>query len=241
VSDRTGPARGDEFQILTIGQVNPNKRVASVIQAIGNSPLLRDHTSYRLVGHVQPEAMNELSALAERCGVKLIISGAVDDLTLAHAVDESDVISCLRWPTLEAASASAIEAMLYGKPAIVTNAGFYKEIPDSCALKVSVENELSDLQSALELLFRDQSQRKAVAASGQQWTRKVFTAENYAWELVKTVEATLKARPILNAIDYFCSVMHQWSANPDMLRHEDIARPLYLFEERGSIDPSDAD
>lgn len=86
--------------------------------------------NYRLIGAVEPEVMSSLSALAARLGVNLVISGEVDDNELERAFTESDVISCLRWPALEAASASAIEVlMLYGKAVIVTDTGFYADIP----------------------------------------------------------------------------------------------------------------
>lgn len=42
----------NEFRLLTIGNINPNKRVASVIRAIGKSSLLRKSTVYRLVGYL---------------------------------------------------------------------------------------------------------------------------------------------------------------------------------------------
>lgn len=235
--NRSQPADNESLWILTFGHINPNKRVESVIRAIGDSLLLRQRVTYRLVGHIEPDVVNSLSTLASSLGVRLVISGEVDDVTLSQAIAMSDVISCLRWPSLEAASASAIEAMLYGKPVIVTDTGFYAEIPDQYVLKISPDNEINDLQSVLKSFLDDEGRRKAIGAQGQQWASQTFTAENYAYELTDAVEQILKSRPTLNAVDYFCNVMHQWSENDALLNIKEIMEPLRIFENSPSLGP----
>lgn len=218
------------FRILTVGHVNSNKRVASVIRAIGNSPLLRQRSVYCLVGDIQPEAAHELSNLARMCQVNLVISGEVDDATLINAIAQADVISCLRWPSLEAASASAVEAMLYGKPTIVTDTGFYREIPDSCTVKIDPENEIATLQSALELLCEDLELRRALGARGQQWAKCTFTPENYAQKLIDISTSSRKAKPVIGAMNYFADLMGRWGATENLLDVENTMGPLRLFE-----------
>jgi glycosyltransferase involved in cell wall biosynthesis len=219
----------ERLVILTIGHVNLNKRAGSIIQAIGNSSLLRERSTYHLVGAVRPDTALELSRLAEANGVNLVISGEVDDETLTRAIEESDVISCLRWPSLEAASGSLVEALLSGKPTIVMDTGFYKELPSSCVLRVHHENEIADLQMALELLLKDPNQRKAIGAEGQRWASKTFTAGNYVRELIDTVEEAMKDRPVLNAIDYFSRILGGWSVSHDFAHYEALVEPLGVF------------
>lgn len=221
---------GENLQLLTIGHVNSNKRVESVIQAIGNSSLLRQRVVYRLVGLINPETVNSISALARKHGVRLLISGEVDELTLSQAIAESDAVSCLRWPCLEAASASAIEAMLHGKPAIVTDTGFYSELPDSCVLKISVGNEIGDLQSALEGLIDDRAHGALIGAQAQHWASQTFTAENYAREVIDMSWQTLTMKPVLDAVGYFCGVLNRWSAAPEHLDFEQLTGSLDIFE-----------
>ena len=121
----------ERFRVLTIGHVNTNKRAEAVIRAIGASSVLRERTVYRLVGAIRPEIADKLARLARETGVNITISGEVDDESMVDAIRQADVVSCLRWPALEAASASTIEALLYGKSTIVTDTGFYSEIPDA--------------------------------------------------------------------------------------------------------------
>jgi glycosyltransferase involved in cell wall biosynthesis len=220
------------FRILTIGHVNPNKRINSVVQAIGKSALLREHAVYNVVGKIQPETEAELAALAERCGVRLVMSGEVDDSALAQAVTQSDVISCLRWPSLEAASASAIEAMLYGKPIIVTDTGFYSEIPDHCAIKIDQNNEITSLQTALEMLCDNQALRVQLGTEAQKWAEAAFCPQKYA---EKVLEVTLLARrtgPIVSMADHITELLRHWGASDNLLQLECTTAPLQSMCDR---------
>ncbi|AJY13772.1 glycosyl transferases group 1 family protein [Burkholderia dolosa AU0158] len=212
------------MQVLTIGHVNSNKRVESVIKAIGTKTTLRNNVTYKLVGHVAPQMVLSLSHMARSYGVNLVIAGEVDDTALAQAIAESDVVSCLRWPTLEAASASAIEAMLYGKAVICTDAGFYSEIPDECVLKVSSDNEIDDIASSLLALIADREKITEIGEKAQRWATDTFSAAVYARSLTDIAQRALIAKPVIDACRSLSAIAASWSAtiaNP--LREEDLA------------------
>lgn len=225
------PPNADQrsFRVLTIGHVNPNKRVSSVIRAIGNSPELRDHTVYRLVGHVQTDTVVSLSGLARNYQVNLVISDELDNAALVNAIDQADVVTCLRWPSLEAASASAIEAMLYGKPVIVTDVHFYSELPDDCVLKIDPEDEIVSLQRALEQLYHSPELRRTLGARAREWAQATFRADHYADCLVNMAVDVSRARPALAAIDHLSRILSRWGASTDLLSASHTAEPLRLF------------
>ncbi len=210
------PARPIDFRLLTIGNVNANKRSRSVIQAIGYSALLRERVIYRLVGYCRSEIASELRELADRLGVKLIISGEVDDDTLSAAIAEADAVSCLRWPTLEAASASLIEALLNGKASVVTEAGFYQELPDHLVRKIDPCNEVPELQAVLEDMVRDPARREQMASGARAWAEQTFSAENYARTLLAMYAPSRTLAPRILAAGYFSRVLKQWGAPPQM-------------------------
>jgi glycosyltransferase involved in cell wall biosynthesis len=220
------------FHILTIGHVNPNKRINSVVQAIGKSALLRERAVYNVVGKIQPETEAELTTLAERCGVRLVMSGEVDDSALAQAVTQSDVISCLRWPSLEAASASAIEAMLYGKPIIVTDTGFYSEIPDSCAIKIDPGSEITNLQTALEALCTDRTLGARLGDEAHKWATDTFRPEKYAQRLVEMAILARPIGPIVSALNYISDQMSHWGASNSLFQLECTTTPLQSLCDR---------
>lgn len=218
------------LKLLTIGHVNANKRVTSMLEAIGQSPILRQHVTYRLVGLIQPEVRSELMDFAASRGVTLSIAGEVNDQELASAIAESDIISCLRWPTLEAASASAIEAMLSGKAVIVTNTGFYAEIPDECVVKIDQSNEIAELRLALESLLNDRSQIVKLGAVAQTWAKQAFTSKNYAEQLVETLKDVLRSLPARNSVNFFCQTLNRWCPDRDFYESPYVLDQLRIFD-----------
>jgi glycosyltransferase involved in cell wall biosynthesis len=201
------------LSILTVGHVNANKRVGSVIRAIGSSRLLRDRVVYRLVGSIQSNVVHELSALARKSGVRLRIAGEVDEAELAIAFQSADIVCCLRWPSLEAASASAIEAMLYGKAIIVTDTGFYRELPNDCVTKVDPLDEAVSLREALENLAGDDELRSTLGERSRAWAAETFTAKNYAEQIIAIADEASRIRPVLDAIDHLRRVMVSWGGD----------------------------
>ena len=63
-----------------------------------------------------------------------------------------DVLVNLRYPTMGETSGSVIRALSLGKPLLVSDVGWFRELPDDVVLKVPVdEYEVATLAAALEL------------------------------------------------------------------------------------------
>jgi glycosyltransferase involved in cell wall biosynthesis len=218
--------QSDRISLLTVGTVNRNKRVDSVIRAIGQSPLLRRRIVYRLIGLISADTVLELSALATAQKVNLVISGPVDDALLDRAFVDADIVSCLRWPTLEAASASAIQSMLRGKPTIVSDTSFYHDVPETCVVKVNPSHEVEAVRNALEHLCLSRDLREELGARAKQWASVTFTAERYYERIVDLVSTVRKQRPILEANAFFQGVLGSWGVSATASYMEDIAFSL---------------
>ena len=222
-----------KINILTVGHVNPNKRISSVIRAIGSNATLKEIVSYRLCGLVSAADSATLSSLARELGVQLVISGETDDATLRRAMNDADIACCLRWPSLEAASATTIEALLYGKAVVVTDAAFYSELPDDCVKKVSPHNEVAELAQALQVLCVDANERMSMAMRGQIWAARTFSASAYASHLSDLAAEAAAARPVLSMIAAMTSTLQQWGATPELMMSDDLADALELFQGTG--------
>lgn len=219
-----------DFTVLTVGHINANKRVASVIRAIGESERLRRATLYRLVGRIERAMEEELLSLAASLDVRISISGEVSDDALREAIAESDVVCCLRLPALEAASASAIEAMLYAKAVVVMDTGFYTELPDEYVRKVSPEREITDLRRQLEALHGDPVGRVALGRAAAAWSERTFRADNYAANLTEHCSQVAAAAPALEASRYFAETLVRWGASERWLPTSEIVAPLRIFD-----------
>ncbi|MCD6026098.1 MAG: glycosyltransferase family protein [Solimicrobium sp.] len=229
VANSLGQITDGRVVVLTIGHVNKNKRYTSVIKAIGMSSLLRSRLTYRIVGAIEPAVANDLQALADKLNVVITITGVVDDRTLANEIHNADMMCCLRWPALESASASTIEAMLYGKPVIVTDTGFYRDLPDECVLKISMESELADLQIMLERLVDSPEECKALGKLASEYARKTFRADYYARQIIAMKGRMDRSHLILNAAQVFSDKLKQWGAKGDPKILASITDQLTLF------------
>jgi glycosyltransferase involved in cell wall biosynthesis len=184
--------------VLTVGVMNANKCVDRVIAAIGASPTLTGVVAYRLVGPIEPAEADRLATLAAEAGVDLAIHGAVADQELDAHLAAADVICCLRNPVLEGSSASAIEAMLAGRPLIVADAGFYGELPDELVFKVAADVPVADIMQALERLVADEPLRRRIGGKARAWAERSFSLAGYAQALEDLAGETLRALPVLS-------------------------------------------
>ncbi len=173
------PRSDGRIGIATIGHIiNRNKCADRVIKAIGASEALKARCDYRLVGAIEDKEREHLVGLASEQGVSLTILGGVDDATLNAEIARADVISCLREPVLEGASASAIECMMHGKAVMVSHAGFYLELPADCVIRVAAQTRPEDILKSLEPIALDPAKRDAVAARAKAFADEVFSPES---------------------------------------------------------------
>lgn len=191
------PKAKKQLTITTVGVMNPNKRVADVLRAIGGSEALKACV-YRLVGPISDEERSKLEAVAAEVGFKnLVIDGAVDDDTLDKRLDEADIMVALRKPVLEGASGSACEGMLSGRPTVVARAGFYGELPDDLVFKIGGDIPVDELRQVLERLVGDQALRQETGKAARAWALANLNAKRYAEAIEGLAEAQVTGRPLL--------------------------------------------
>jgi glycosyltransferase involved in cell wall biosynthesis len=195
------PPQRDEasLTIVTLGVVNPNKCVDAVIEAIAASPGLSTRVAYRVVGPITEQERTRLEALAAESGfLGLTLLGAVDDATLEQEIEGADILSCLRRPVLEGASASAIEGMLSARPIIVADTGFYAGLPDDLVVKIPAAVEQVDLTRALGMLAEDAALRRDMGVRAAAWAQEAFAIERYVIAVEALARETIAAIPRLS-------------------------------------------
>ena len=84
-----------------------------------------------------------------------------DERDLWQLLADCDVCVSLRWPTMGETSGMAIRALSLGKPLVVSDVGWFSELPDSVAAKVPVDElEVETLAAMLERLAEDDELRR---------------------------------------------------------------------------------
>jgi glycosyltransferase involved in cell wall biosynthesis len=201
VSPRMPAERGD-VHILTVVRGNSNKRVEAVVNAIGASTLLRSRCKYGIVGDIEAPERVKLLSIIDALSLRdtICLHGAVSDAELHQHYIEADIVACLRWPPLEGAPASCIQAMSYGKAVIIEDSCFYSSIPPDRVLKAKPSYESEDLKRHLEMLVVDASKRDSLGKRAYEWAQLEFAPDSYAARLEPLLQAAVAERPIVDGI-----------------------------------------
>ena len=129
----------------SFGHVNESKRVPQLLEAFARLHARNPDARLLLVGTWSPR----FPRLELPPGV--IRRDYVPEDELWRLLAAVDAVVSLRWPTMGETSAAAIRALSLGKPLVVSDVGWFSELPDSVAAKVPVgEGEIDQLERALE-------------------------------------------------------------------------------------------
>jgi glycosyltransferase involved in cell wall biosynthesis len=186
------------FPIVTcVGHLNHAKRIPQLLEA------------FRRVRRRFPDALLVLGGSAAP-GLRLDADDLGDGvLRLDHQherdlwqlLTDSDVIVSLRWPTMGETSGMVVRALSLGKPLVVSDVGWFSELPDSIAAKVPVdEYEVEMLVAVLELLAADEMLRARMGAAALEYVRSTHDLERVADLYVAAVEEMGGGRAIRDAV-----------------------------------------
>jgi len=240
-NDAVGEIQKDAAKVnmLTVGNINKNKRVFEVVQAIGKSDSLKNAIIYHVIGSKENvEYINQIEYLINKYDlhntVKLI--GYVDDNTLAAYYRDADVLCNLRNPALEGASWSLVEQMSLGKPIIVSDNGFYSEIPGECVFKISLENEEEELAKTLLHIIRNKDVLSSKGESAKKFVDENFNQGKYAKSFMKFIERIVYGKPIEALMNKLTYHMNQFRINSDMKIVNNISEHVEaLFAKRTHV------
>jgi glycosyltransferase involved in cell wall biosynthesis len=198
--------------VLTFGGINENKAADLVIAAISADPATSAALEYRLVGSISEDMRSRLTSLAEIVGVRLSVVGQVSDARLGAELANADLVCCLRIPSLESASATAIESMLWSKTTIVADTGFYATIPDDVVLKVSLEHTVDDLGALLDDFAAGRLAVDGMGERARLYAESTYVADAYAVEVVSLAAKTHLHRAEADIVRAVSTQLGEWNA-----------------------------
>ena len=182
VRERQLPA--DRHPIVgCFGKLNATKRVPQLFEAFARLRARFPRALLVLAGGAAPSF--ELGARLDRLGLRLGEDVAhldyVEEARLWSLIAESDVCVNLRWPTMGETSGAALRVLSLGKPLVVSDAGWFSELPDTVAVKVPVDEwEVDTLAAALELLAADPDLRRRMGDAARAYARQEHDLERVA-------------------------------------------------------------
>jgi glycosyltransferase involved in cell wall biosynthesis len=101
----------------------------------------------------------------------------------------ADISVNLRWPTMGETSGTAIRSLVLGRALIVSDVGWFAELPDDVVEKVPPGgDEVEILVEALMRLCRDAGLRDQLGRAGERWIRREHDLERVADAYVAALE-----------------------------------------------------
>ena len=142
------------------GHLNESKRIPQLYAAFARLRERLPEARLLLVGG----ASRRLADLETPEGVTR--EGYVDEERLWSLMESCDVVVSLRSPTMGETSGTVIRALSAGIPLVVSDVGWFSELPDTVAAKVAPdEREVETLAAELERLLSDDEARAAMGAA----------------------------------------------------------------------------
>jgi glycosyltransferase involved in cell wall biosynthesis len=186
--------RGRSPVIGCFGYLNRPKRIPELLQAFDS---LRERFP------------NALLVLGGSAAADIHLEPAEGVLRLEH-LDEAelwrqlaacDVVVSLRSPTMGETSGMVIRALSLGKPLVVSDVGWFSELPDEVAAKVPVdEREVDALTHTLERLSADEDVRRRMGAAALESAKTKHDLGRVADLYVKAIEEFAGASNVRDAV-----------------------------------------
>ena len=162
-----------EFVVAAFGFMHKSKRIPQLLEAIHG---VREHISVHciLVGECRDP---DIAATIKRYELDDIVTtvGYVESASYADYLNACDVCVSLRIPTQGETSGNVCRALGAGKPCMVSNIGWFSELPDDVVCKIPINrSESVGIRSTLLELATNSQYRKAVGDRA-----KTYAMENH--------------------------------------------------------------
>ena len=184
---------GPPWRFVMFGYLNSNRRLESIIRALSG---LRDQLDFRLdiFGTLWDQLLIE--ALIAQNGLSSCVTmhGFVPEKNLDEAIASAHLAFNLRYPTMGEASGGILRNWAHATPALVTNVGWYADLPDQVALKVSIENEIADIRRSVLMLAERPRYFEKMGMAARDWLSQRHSPHAYAEEFA---EALIDLAPLM--------------------------------------------
>jgi glycosyltransferase involved in cell wall biosynthesis len=189
--DALGIARG-ALVVASFGHLTRAKRLAVTLRAFARFRRARPDAVYLLVGEVSPAYTELAELLAGELGRGVVTTGRVDLDALHELMAACDVALNLRQPTGGETSGACLRLLALGRPVVVSDDGWFAEIPDGACAKVPPDrDEEALLVALLEALAGDEDLRRSLGRNAARWALERHRPADCARGYAEAVERTL--------------------------------------------------
>jgi glycosyltransferase involved in cell wall biosynthesis len=207
------------------GFLNMNKRIPELLRAF--AALRRDRPGARLLLVGAAGERFDVQRRLERLGLTdgVLRMDYVPEQRLWSLMAACDVLVNLRYPTMGETSGSVIRALSLGKALVVSDVGWFAELPDGVALKVPVDDyEVETLHAAIVVATDNAT---ALGAAARAYAEREHDLDRVAGAYAAALEVAAGG----DAVD--ASVLHRVAEAAAEVGLEDLSRVAARLREVG--------
>jgi glycosyltransferase involved in cell wall biosynthesis len=195
-AEEVAPAAVDGAPLFgCFGHLNENKRVPQLLRAFAEFRRTHPEARLLLVGAEAPGF-----SLRGELPDGVIREPYVEEERLMSLMGACDAVVLLRAPTMGETSGSAVRTLSLGKPLVVSDLGWFAELPDEVAFKVPVgDGEEEALVDAFERLA-DPGRVARMGAAARAYAEREHGLEHVAELYVSALEQAAGGAPVEGAI-----------------------------------------
>ena len=193
--ERAPRATGDPVRIASFGLITPDKGIERALRALS---ALRDTHDFRYALVGEPNDFFDVRALVRECGLegRVEITGHVELEEFERRIAETDIALNLRERTAGETSGSLCRIMAAGVAAVVSDVGWFGELPSDAVVKIERGPHADAiLRADLERLIEDAPLRERVGANARGHMLAEHDIRRSAEGYLALVEEVIAARP----------------------------------------------
>jgi glycosyltransferase involved in cell wall biosynthesis len=180
----------NKFPIVTsFGYISAHKRYDMILSVFKNILEIYPNAVFIIVGQDNIGLSNIIHEL--ELDKHVVITGFIHEDNLVEILTISDFCINLRYPTAGETSRSVLQIMSYGKPVVVSNVGWFSELPNKSCLKLEMDSyQNTVLLDFFKLLTNEKTIRDSIGKNARDYVKKYhdpsFAAKMY-YQFIKDI------------------------------------------------------
>ena len=166
------------------GWIGKYKRITAIIESANKIVKKKGNFKFVLWGEVPPKSRVAAMIAEANMDDVFTISGFLPKEDYWAALQRTDIVVNLRYPSAGESSATLLEEFSSGKPVIISNYAAYKEYPDDICIKIaSGEDEVreqEELEQALIQLIQSSELREQLGKRAREYVRREHNPQKVA-------------------------------------------------------------
>ena len=180
---------GAPWRFVMFGYVNPNRRLESVLRALGR---LKDDVPFEfdIFGTLWDRPFIDRLIRDQGLLGRVKVHGFVSERQLDEAIGKAHLAFNLRHPTMGEASGGILRSWALGTPALVTNAGWYAGLPADIAPRIPAQDDVDGIVNTIRQLIAEPGRFQQYGDAASTYAKAHHGPEHYADLLAQTLSDT---------------------------------------------------